>query len=410
MELMSGYKRTEAGVIPDNWDIMKIGEVSRLVNGRGFKPHEWCDNGLPIIRIQNLNGSEVFNYYAGEFNSKILVEHGQLLFAWSGSRGTSFGPHIWTGSKALLNYHTWKIVTNDSKIDGDYFYHALRSLTNYIEDSAHGASALVHTQKGEMEKYDILVPPIQEQRAIATAISDLDALIASLDRMIAKKRDMKQATMQELLTGKRRLSGFSGEWEIKTLGELFTFKNGLNKGKEYFGYGTPIVNYMDVFGNSSICSDSLKGRVSVTKTELLNFDVQTGDVFFTRTSETTEEIGIAAVILGDPIDTVFSGFILRGRPINDSLCDSYKAYCFQSIEIRKQIISKASYTTRALTNGKLLSSVKIQVPSKTEQTAIAMNLSDMDADIATMEQKLEKTRMLKQGMMQELLTGRIRLV
>ncbi|MFY0535945.1 restriction endonuclease subunit S [Nannocystis pusilla] len=140
----------------------------RLINGRGFKPYEWGTLGLPIIRIQNLNGSDDFNHYSGQYNPKILIKNGQLLFAWSGSRGTSFGPHIWSGATALLNYHTWKVEVVESKVSQQFLFHALRHLTGYIEGRAHGASALVHIQKWEMEKFSILIPSrLSEQRAIA---------------------------------------------------------------------------------------------------------------------------------------------------------------------------------------------------------------------------------------------------
>ena len=119
---------------------------------------------------------------------------------------------------------------------------------------------------------------------------------------------------------------------------------------------------------------------------------------------------MAAVILDDPYLTVFSGFLLRGRPKNDRLVDIFKAYCFRSAFVRKQIISKASYTTRALTNGRILSCIILPMPPIPEQTAIAEVLTDMDAELATLEQRREKTRLLKQAMMQELLTGRTRLV
>lgn len=105
----AGYKQTDIGVIPNDWMTSNLGDICILINGRGFKPYEWSREGLPIIRIQNLNGSDEFNYYEGHYNPKILIKHGQLLFAWSGSRGTSFGPHIWYGEDALLNYHTWKM-------------------------------------------------------------------------------------------------------------------------------------------------------------------------------------------------------------------------------------------------------------------------------------------------------------
>ena len=115
-------------------------------------------------------------------------------------------------------------------------------------------------------------------------------------------------------------------------------------------------------------------------------------------------------MIDEPIETVFSGFVLRARPIDERVNDQFKAYCFSSDSVRNQITSKASYTTRALTNGRILSEVLLPLPAESEQTAIAAILSDMDADIAALETKLTKARALKQGMMQELLTGRIRLV
>jgi type I restriction enzyme S subunit len=135
-----------------------------------------------------------------------------------------------------------------------------------------------------------------------------------------------------------------------------------------------------------------------------------GDLFFTRTSETTEEVGIASVMLDEPTETVFSGFVLRARPLDDRLTDRFKAYCFSAASVRKQITSKASYTTRALTNGRTLSEVELPLPTKPEQTAIAAVLTDMDTELSALEARRDKTRALKQGMMQELLTGRTRLV
>jgi len=246
-----------------------------------------------------------------------------------------------------------------------------------------------------------------EQQAIAEALSDADALIESLEQVIAKKRNLKQGAMQELLTGNRRLDGFHKKWNVVRLGDLFSFKNGLNKAKEFFGHGTPIVNYMDVFKRPYIYASDLGGRVSLSRDEMNNYEVRNGDVFFTRTSE---EIGIASVVLDAPVDTVFSGFILRGRPKNDRLLNEFKAYCFSPKEVRKQIISKASYTTRALTNGRILSQISLSFPGHKEQEAIASALFDMDAEIDALEIKLTKANQIKQGMMQELLTGRIRFV
>jgi type I restriction enzyme S subunit len=199
------------------------------------------------------------------------------------------------------------------------------------------------------------------------------------------------------------------DWDTPLLGDLFLFKNGLNKSKQYFGYGTPIVNYMDVYNLSGIRSVDIHGRVSLNKQELKNFEVRKGDVLFTRTSETVDEVGIASVILDELEDTVFSGFVLRARPKDDSLEDAFKKYCFASATIRDQITSKSTYTTRALTNGRVLSAVVLARPKKHEQLTIATALTDIDTLIVSLEKLIAKKRAIKQGAMQELLTGKRRL-
>jgi type I restriction enzyme, S subunit len=208
-QLLTGQTRLPG--FHGEWEEKSVGSVCKLINGRGFKPHEWRTTGLPIIRIQNLNGSDDFNYFDGPYAKKLEVENGQLLFAWSGSRGTSFGPHIWRGSLGLLNYHTWKVLVDDRAISKEFFLHALKKLTTFIEDRAHGASALVHTQKWEMEGFTLPVPPTTlEQTAIAEVLSDIDADIAALEQRLDKTRALKQGMMQELLTGKTRLVAPSG--------------------------------------------------------------------------------------------------------------------------------------------------------------------------------------------------------
>ena len=198
-------------------------------------------------------------------------------------------------------------------------------------------------------------------------------------------------------------------WEVVPVGDLFTFKNGLNKAKQFFGRGTPIVNYMDVFGKPSLRIGEVVGQVDVSPKELKAYNVRKGDVFFTRTSETVEEIGTASVMLDEPESTVYSGFVLRARPTNDSLDDNFKAYCFSPRYFRKQIIARASYTTRALTNGRSLSVSLLARPPLPEQRAIATALSDVDALLGGLDRLIAKKRDLKQAAMQQLLTGQTRL-
>lgn len=195
------------------------------------------------------------------------------------------------------------------------------------------------------------------------------------------------------------------DWDSLPLGDLFKFKNGLNKSKESFGYGTPIVNYNDVYLKTEIRSKDIHGKVSLSPKEIKLFEVLKGDVFFTRTSETPEEVGISSVVVEDVKDTVFSGFVLRARPLDKRLDLHYKKYCFSTKSVRSEIVSNCTYTTRALTNGKVLSRIQIPIPPLPEQQAIATALSDIDGLISSLQKLIDKKKNIKQGAMQELLTG-----
>lgn len=208
---------------------------------------------------------------------------------------------------------------------------------------------------------------------------------------------------------KTEIGSIPEDWDAIPLCELFDFKNGLNKAKRFFGHGTPIVNYMDVFGQPGLRAARISGRVDVTKAEREAYEVRKGDVFFTRTSETVDEIGVAAAMLEPMKDAVYSGFVLRARPRDSSLHDPFKAYCFSPRYFRQQVIARATYTTRALTNGRSLSAALLARPPLPEQKAIAEALSDVDASIAALSRLIAKKRELRQGAMQRLLTGKARL-
>lgn len=198
------------------------------------------------------------------------------------------------------------------------------------------------------------------------------------------------------------------DWKVKKLGEIFVFKNGLNKEKEFFGEGTPIVNYKDVYKNSFLTTNIINGKVTVSENELKNFEVRKGDVFFTRTSETIKEIGLSSVVIENVENTVFSGFVLRARPINDVLDTNYNIYCFCSESVRREITTKSTHTTRALTNGTLLSEVKLPVPPIQEQQKIAEILGTFDQAINATKQIVEELIERNKSLAQSLLLGKKR--
>ncbi len=196
-----------------------------------------------------------------------------------------------------------------------------------------------------------------------------------------------------------RFQGYTDEWEEKNIGDYYEFKNGLNKGKEFFGFGIPIVNFTDVFHNRGIKANKLKGKVSLSKSEIENFKVKQGDIFFTRTSETINEIGYSSVMLDSPENTVFSGFVLRARAINeDPLNLLFKQYIFFTDVFRSEMVTKSSMTTRALTSGTAIKRMNFLFPlNKTEQAQIGTFFQNIDILISLRQKKLEKLKNTKKA-------------
>ena len=283
-----------------------------------------------------------------------------------------------------------------------------------------GLSQVAHVQYGTAQKqfnishaidFSYPVPPRKEQSAIAEALSNTDALIESLKQLITKKRYLKQGAMQELLTGKRRLPGFSGEWEVTRLGEIGSTFGGLTgKTKSDFGEGSALyITFMNIMANVIIdCGRFEKVRISPTETQNR---VMKGDLFFNGSSETPEEVGLCAYLSEDVNDLFLNSFCFGFRFRNGAEADGlYLAYYFRSSEGRELLKSLAQGATRYNLSKTALLKVAFPLPCTLEQTAIATILSDMDTEITNLETKLAKTRQLKQGMMHNLLTGRIRLI
>ena len=201
-----------------------------------------------------------------------------------------------------------------------------------------------------------------------------------------------------------RFKGFSDAWEQRKVGDFYDFKNGLNKGKAFFGKGTPIVNFTDVFHKRGITTQMLRGRVTLTPSEISNYGVKQGDIFVTRTSETIEEIGYASVMLDSPKDTVFSGFVLRGRAIKeDPLTLKFKQFVFSTDAFRSEMIKKSSMTTRALTSGTAIKKMYFQYPVSTEeQNRIGQFLESLDHLITLHQRKYEKLTNVKKSMLEKM--------
>lgn len=172
------------------------------------------------------------------------------------------------------------------------------------------------------------------------------------------------------------------EVEMVKMGDYFKFKNGINKGKQYFGSGDYIVNFTDVYNNRWLVKSMLKGRVQTEPKDLTAYDARKGDIFFTRTSETKEDIGMASALVEDVEKCVFSGFVLRARPLTDNWIPKFCSYYFSTSQMRQQIVRYASFTTRALTSGPRLSKLLLPLISKEEQHRI-VNILDRFESLTT---------------------------
>lgn len=191
------------GEVPEGWEVSPLKHVADFINGSAFKPETWSEVGTPIIRIENLNGGTDFNCYDGEVNERYIVNQGDILFGWSGNRGTSFGPFIWaTPGRFYLNQHIFNV--QGYSCDRIWFYWCLRAVTEYVEQQAHGIIGMVHVTKGNLGAVNIPLPPLPEQTAIAAFLdretAKIDALVAEQRRLIDLMREKRQAVISHAVT------------------------------------------------------------------------------------------------------------------------------------------------------------------------------------------------------------------
>ncbi len=275
------------------------------------------------------------------------------------------------------------------------------------------------TNGRQLSKIEIALPPSMEQHAIATALSDIDELILSLKNLIEKKKVIKQGTMQELLTGKKRLIGLTTNWVEKSLGELFDFSGGLSASRDMLStIGYCYLHYGDIHSAEKTYINIDEDYNTIPKFDIDLRKVSNssllsdGDVVFVDASEDDEGASRHLIIRNTHCKPFLAGLhTIVAKEKSKELSHLYREYCFQSKQIKDQFKYFAAGTKVTGISKTNIAKIKLRFPeSIKEQEAISTILSDMDGEIESLTRKLEKCRQIKQGMMQELLTGRIRLV
>jgi type I restriction enzyme S subunit len=418
-----GYKQTEVGVIPEDWSVSTVGAEFSIQLGKMLDSEKNVGVSKPFLGNRAVQWGRIDLTDLGEIKltpsdlQRFRLRDGDLLVCEGGEIGRAA---IWC--QPLNECYYQKALHRLRPIRG---YNVRLMLSVLEQFSANGfllnfvtQTSIAHLPKDKFETVPIPVPPKAEQEAIAEALSDADALIESLEQLIAKKRQIKQGAMQELLTGKRRLPEFGGEWNIRALGDLFDFSGGFSASRDqlstdgwcYLHYGdihTSNKSFIDVrseYQNIPKLDIPLK---KISPSSLLN----DGDVVFVDASEDEEGTSKHVVIVNPEGIPFISGLhTIVAKSKTKELEHQYRRYCFQTQAIRTQFRFFAVGTKVSGISKSNIAKVALPVPSVPEQIAIAAILSDMDAEIAALEAKLAKARRIKQGMMQELLTGRVRLV
>jgi len=367
-------------VIPEDWEIRPLGDIASIRNQKilpsNVDPDTLC---VELEHIGQGNGRLLEGSTArNSTSSKYRFFTGDVLFG----RLRSYLRKYWHASRdGICTTEIWPLMVNEGRIDSRFLYATIQS-DRFIE--AASISYGTHMPRADwtvMKNFEVCLPPLPEQRAIAAALSDADGLIGALDALIEKKRAIKQAAMQQLLTGKKRLPGFSGEWETKKIGDLLKVHHGRSQRDIAVSDGK-----YPILGSG--------GEIGRTDTAL----TYKPSVVIGRKGTIDEPQYVSSPFWA--VDTLFY------TDINEINVNKFVYYKFCMIPWRNY--NEASGVPSL--NAKTIENIEITIPGYDEQTAIAAVLSDMDAEIAALERRRGKVEQIKQGMMQQLLTGRIRLV
>lgn len=378
---------------PPSWCIASIGEVCNLINGRAFKSTEWTDRGLPIIRIQNLNNPDAnFNFFNGDLDNKHRVEKGDLLFAWSGTPGTSFGAHIWDGDIGALNQHIFKIVFNDSLIDKRFIRYAINQTLDELVSGARGGVGLKHVTKGMFETTKIIFPPLYEQKIIADKLDTLLAQVATtkvrLERILNILKTFRQSILSSAVSGKLTEEWRKNKklnWIKSTLANICrSVSDGDHQAPPRADFGIPFLVISNI-SKGEIDFSSVNRWVPESYYESLK-DIrkpEINDILYTVTGS----FGIP-VTVKSTTPFCFQRHIAIIKPNHSSVDYKYLFYYLASPEVFKHATSIATGTAQKTVSLSHLRNFNILLPPIEEQTEIVHRVEELLAFADGIEKKL----------------------
>ncbi|MDE6426586.1 MAG: restriction endonuclease subunit S [Ruminococcus sp.] len=346
---------------PDGVEYVKIGDICHILRGNRLTKKELVPNGeFPVVH----GGTTPMGYY-NKYNRKSCT----TVVVNTGNAGYVF----WQDKKFWSSDACFSLYPEENLLD-KFLYYFLSSREDILKSRIR-SGAMPTIDSNAVADILIPVPPVEVQRETIRILDEYSEKVTALNHELEKELELRK---KQYSYYRDKLLNFGNDIECKPLGELFKIKNGLNKEKSAFGKGKPIINFTDVYKNRWLAKDSFSGLVDVTPNEIKRYSAKKGDVFFTRTSETKEDIGMSSTLIDDVPDCVFSGFVLRARPTTTLLIPKFCAYYFSTYNVRKKIIKNASFTTRATTTGEKLSKINIPIPPIEEQEKIIKILDKFD--------------------------------
>ncbi|MBS8292342.1 restriction endonuclease subunit S [Escherichia coli] len=405
-------------MVPKGWELSSIGKISDVSSGgTPSRNNEAYWNGnIPWVTTAEVQFKIIEDTVEkiteeGLANSSAkLFPAGTILMAMYG-QGKTRGQVAKLGIDASTNQACAAIVLHTG-YEVDFYYQFLISQYENIREMANSGGQQ-NLSGGIVKSIPVPVPPLTEQKKIAKILSTWDNAISVTEKLLTNSQQQKKALMQQLLTGKKRLLDengvrFSGEWEYTIFGNLGDTYTGLTgKTKEDFGAGKPYIPYINIFKNSRIDIQNLE-YVQVNDDERQSV-VKYGDIFFTTSSETPEEVGMSSVLLEEVSEVFLNSFCFGFRLNNfETLIPKYARYLFRSEHVRRQISTLGQGATRYNLSKRQLIKLELKLPCVEEQQKIAAVLSAADAEISTLEKKLACLRDEKKALMQQLLTGKRR--
>lgn len=418
---------------PERWARASIGEAATLINGRAFKPTDWGSSGLPIIRIQNLNRPDAaYNFFDGPLDPRHEVKPGELLFAWSGTPGTSFGAHIWSGPRAALNQHIFRVLHSEDLLDRKFFREAINDQLDELIRRAHGGAGLAHVTKDKFESIEIPVPSLTEQRRIVAKLeelfSELEAGVAALRRAQRRLTRYRQALLQAAVTGELtwewreqqthdiqlgKLNGFPAGWVCHQFGSLISR---IEAGKNFTARGVPpadgetgIVKISAVTWNIYDENESK----TVPREDLIvpRLFIRPGDFLFSR-ANTLELVGACVIVHRVSKPIMLSDKILRVHFKDESLKPWVLTF-LRSRNGRRELEARASgnqLSMRNISQAKL-NTLPIPTPPAEERTVILTELdrrlSAVDAVESTLQTSLRRAECLRQSILERAFRGEL---